>query len=124
MLQKNLTEKSVSKKCLLDALKKMALLIHPFVPHLSEEMWKLLGSKEMAVNQSWPKASNFIEKTNFKLAIQINGKTKKIIDLSNKENEAEAKELAINDPKIKKIIDKKTIKRTIYVPNKILNIVI
>ncbi len=124
MLQKSLFEKSVSKKSLLNALKKMALLIHPFVPHLSEEMWKSLGSNEMAISQNWPKADNFMEKTSFKLAIQVNGKTKKIIDLSNKENEAEAKELAINDPKIKKIIDKKIIKRTIYVPNKILNIVI
>ena len=78
----------------------------------------------MAICQKWPKYSGLRKKTNYKLAIQINGKTRQIIDIEDGNNEDSVKKIAINDKKIKKIITNKMIKRTIYVPNKIFNIVL
>ena len=102
----------------------MILLMHPFVPHLSEELWESFGSKEMAICQSWPKISGLAMKKNYKLAIQINGKTKQIIDINDEKGDDKVKEMAISNEKIKKIIANKDIKRVVYVPKKILNIVI
>ena len=49
------------------AFKKLSLLIHPFMPHLSEELNSFFGSKNMVVNQSWPRSSGVVKKTNYKL---------------------------------------------------------
>ena len=54
-LQKEKTIKNTDKKILTEAVGDMALILHPFVPHLSEEIWKLLGKKSLAINQVWPK---------------------------------------------------------------------
>ena len=124
-IQKKLVDSSVSKDALLSVLKKMALLVHPFVPHLSEEMWKSLGSNKLAIAQKWPESKGIKKKTSYKIAIQINGKTKQIIDIEDKNNnEDDIKKIAMDDKKIKKIIQDNKIKRIIHVHSKILNIVL
>ena len=103
---------------------KLALLLQPFTPHLSEEMWKELGMKGLAINQPWPKPSKTLRKVSYKIAIQINGKTRQIIEFDNDTNEEDVKIRALNDKKIKKNMLNKSIKKIIFVPKKILNIVL
>ena len=94
------------------------------MPHLSEELWRLLGEKGLAILQKWPESLNIIKKTNYKIAIQINGKTKEIIEMDFTPNEKEMLDILKNNNKIKKMIVDKKIKRSIYVPKKIINILI
>ena len=103
--------------------KKIALLLQPFTPHLSEEIWKELGGSQLAINEQWPKPSDTKQKTKCKIAIQINGKTREIIEFVFDEKEIIVKNTALNNPKVKKMLKDKEIKRTIFVPNKVLNIV-
>ena len=124
LIQKSIIKKTASKKCLLSSFEKLALLLQPFAPHLSEEMWLSLGHKELAINQSWPKTSGIKRAKTSKIAFQINGKTKKILELRGGLNEEKVKKIALSDEKIKKIVGKNKIKRTIFVPEKILNVVI
>ncbi len=123
LVQKCIEEKSCSKKFLNKVFKKIALLLQPFTPHLSEEIWKELGGSQLAINEQWPKPSDTKQKTKCKIAIQINGKTREIIEFVIDEKEIIVKNTALNNPKVKKMLRDKEIKRTIFVPNKVLNIV-
>ena len=123
-LQKIISNKSSSKKYLKESFKNLALLLQPFTPHLSEEVWKSLGLNGLAINQLWPNVPTARTVKIYKIAIQIDGKTREIIEFDVGSNEEEVKIKALNSKKIKKMIDKKIIKKTIFVPEKIFNMVL
>tara|TARA_Y100001970_G_scaffold289873_1_gene421574 strand:+ start:15106 stop:17643 length:2538 start_codon:yes stop_codon:yes gene_type:complete len=123
-IQKAVENKSASYEGLIDLFKKMSLILQPFVPHLSEEIWRKVGGKGLAVSQKWPEKTKEVIETNTKTAIQINGKTRLIISLPRKYKENEVFEVIKNDKKIDKYIKNKKIKKIIFVPEKILNIVV
>ena len=87
-------------------------------------MWKKLGSNTLAVNQQWPKPTKIKALEISNIAIQINGKTKQILEVNSNINKGEIEDLVYEISKIKKIIGDKKIKRTIFVPKKIFNIVV
>ena len=80
-LQDALKNKTITKDYLIKVFKNIALLLQPFTPHFSEELWSLLGEKYLAYSQKWPKPSHINKKTEHNIAIQINGKTKDILKL-------------------------------------------
>ena len=124
MMQKSINDKNTSKKTLLSGFKTIALLLQPFTPHLSEEMWKELGEKDLAINQKWPKILDNVEKSVSKIAIQINGKTREIIEFNNGSSQKTVEDVALKSNKIQKQIMEKEIKKIIFVPERVLNIVI
>jgi len=123
-LQKQLNNNAVSKNCVLETLKKLSLLLQPFIPHLSEELWSHLVGGDMAICQSWPIKIGMSKKSSYGMAIQVNGKTKDVIFLDHTPEEKALFDILKNNNKIQKIIKNKKIIRTIYVPNRILNILI
>ena len=123
-LQKQLNNNAVSKNCVLETLKKLSLLLQPFIPHLSEELWSHLVGGDMAICQSWPIKIGMSKKSSYGMAIQVNGKTKDVILLDHTPEEKALFDILKNNNKIQKIIKNKKIIRTIYVPNRILNILI
>ena len=123
-LQKEKTIKNTSKKILTEAVGDMALILHPFVPHLSEEIWKLLGNKSLAINQVWPKYKSTKDAVSFKIAIQINGKTRDIIEIKKDTSKEEVIKIAVNNEKIKKHLGIFVVKKSIYIPTKVLNLVV
>ena len=124
MMQKSINDKNTSKKILLSGFKTIALLLQPFTPHLSEEMWKELGEKDLAINQKWPEIVGNVEKSISKIAIQINGKTREIIEFNNGSSQKTVEDVALKSNKIQKQIMEKEIKKIIFVPERVLNIVI
>lgn len=106
-------------------IKNLLLLLAPFVPHIAEELWQEMGFKGSILTQEWPKYDEkIIKEKKINLVIQINGKTRDIIEVEAGISEAKAKELAQNSGKIKKWIAGKEIKRIIFVKDKIINIVL
>jgi len=109
-------------------------LLAPFAPHLTEELWQKyilkVSTSDFQVsnsihNQSWPQYDEkLIEEEKITLLLQVNGKVRDKIEASISISEKEAKELALSSEKIKKWIDDKEIKKVIYVPKKLINIVI
>jgi len=122
--QKLLNDNLISKKASLKTIKNLALLIQPFIPHLSEEIWKIIGGSGIAISQKWPEKIGAIKKEFYKIPIQINGKTKDMIELIYSANENQILKEIKNIPKIQKFISNKKIFRVIYIPNKIINLVI
>ena len=99
----------------------MKLMI-PFTPHLSYECLTNLNCKEI---ENWPKISEeIIEKSEIKMVIQINGKTRDIINIKRNLDETEVVSLVKKSAKASKHIKDKTISRIIFVKNKIINYIV
>jgi leucyl-tRNA synthetase len=109
----------ISNACLKKNLSKLMQLIIPFVPHLAHECLEQLGSKEINV---WPQVDsklNLSEK--IKIAIQINGKTREIIELKKDLDEKNVINECKKINKINEHLSKRKITKIIYVKNKIIN---
>ena len=123
ILTDNLNKKNISKKNLKWSLERLAVLLQPFIPHISEEIWSKINGNGLCINQKWPE--EFVnQKKASKIAVQINGKTKHIFEIANELTEKEIIETVLKNSKIKKNLIGKEIVRKIYVPGKILNFVI
>ena len=118
------SSQKISKNCFTNAVKNLAVIIHPFIPHISEEIWSFIGGRGLCVNASWPKIKIKKIKTKFNIAIQVNGKTRSILEVEDSFKESKIFEIANKDKKISKYIKNKIIIKKIYVPRKVLNIVI
>lgn len=104
--------------------KTLAQLLMPFAPHLSEEIWEILGEKGYVSLSSWPQYdSKKAQSEEACIGVQILGKTKGVITLSKKASEKEALEQALKLPSVQKILQDKTIKKCIYRPGKIINLI-
>ncbi|MGL5972873.1 MAG: leucine--tRNA ligase [Oscillospiraceae bacterium] len=115
-----------NKKINKHELKVFLILLNPFAPHLSEEIWQIeIDDKKTITEISWPKydESKCIDST-IEIAVQVNGKVKEtlLINLNEDKNSVLSKSKMLN--KIKLEIENNTIIKEIYVPNKIVNIVI
>ena len=117
------SKNKISKEGFKWSLKKLSLVLQPFAPHISEEIWSSLGYSTLCINENWP-IEEVKKKDKLKVAIQINGKTREIIEFDESLTKEEVLNVVINNNKIKKNISGKTIKREIYVPGKILNLVV
>ena len=120
---KKALDKKISKKILVKNMIHVMKLFIPFTPHLAHECLSALGEKNF---EKWPDINqSLIEKDiRIKMPVQIDGKTRDIIDVEKDLSENEILELAIKSPKIKKYTLNKKILRTIFVKNKIVNYII
>ena len=124
LLSSLVSKKSIIEKELSKIIENLAIIIHPFIPHLSEEIWEMMGKKELCISTKWPKTEQVFEESVIKMPIQINGKTRSLIDaLSNEDKDVIMKKIML-DPKIIKNIKNKTILKTIFVKNKVVNLVV
>ena len=107
-------------------------LLAPFAPHMTEEIWnsptslKLRGADESSIHlEEWPKFDESkIKEEKATIVIQINGKVRAQFESETGISEKETKEKALLMPEVQKWLDKKEVKKVIFVPNKILNFVI
>jgi len=111
----------LDKKDLADFL----IILSPFAPHLAEELWERAGFKEMCCEQKWPKYDEkLIEDETILLIVQINGKVRDKIEAKSGLVQKEAEKLVLKSEKIKVLIGKSEVKKIVFVPNKLINIVI
>lgn len=100
-------------------------LLHPFAPHVTEEIWKELGNKTTLVKEMWPKADvKKIKETQVTIAVQINGKTRGEAIIGVDSEEKDVLLLVYKNQDITKWIGDKEPKKVIYVKNRLINIVI
>ena len=113
------------KKCIRESMNILIRIIEPMVPHLAEECWFVLGNKTTLSHVSWPKVNkDLLIKENVILIVQINGKKRGELEISTNLNDEEVIQKALDLKNISDFTQGKTIKRKIYVPGKILNLVI
>ena len=101
------------------------IILSPFAPHLAEELWANAGLKEMCSLQKWPKYDEkLIEDQEVLLIVQINGKVRDKINAKAGLTQKEAEKIVMKSEKIKALIGEVEVKKIVFVPNKLINIVI
>ncbi len=121
--QKFIIKKTISKKEAINSFKKLALIIQPFIPHLSEEIWQKFGGKELAIEQDWPIVDKSMLVKNFNIAIQIDGKTKDVLSSTKELDKDRVVNILKENNKISRLLKDKRVIKTIYVSGKIINFV-
>ncbi len=107
-----------------EALRILAQLIAPFMPHLAEECWEKLGFAPFAATAPWPEADPALaERNTVTLPIQVNGKKRGEIEAPKGAPEAEVRELALAHPVVAQFLAGQSVRKVIVVPNRIVNIV-
>jgi len=103
----------------------LLLLLAPTAPHLAEELWQRIGHDYSIHNQSWPRWDETLAKDEeITLVVQVNGKLRDRITAPPSITEAEAKELALARERVKPYLEGREIARIIYVPGRLINIVV
>lgn len=107
------------------AIKTLMLLLAPTAPHLAEELWEQTGNEYSIHNQKWPQwDEEMAREAELTLPIQVNGKLRDRVTVPVSITEDEAKRLALESQRVKAYLEGKKIVKTIYVPGKLVNIVV
>ena len=105
--------------------KNFIIILAPFAPHLAEELWRRLGGRTSVFDEVWPKFDpDLIKEETIDLVIQINGKIRDKLLVSAEIEEAEAKRLVQENGKIKKWLAGKEVVKVVFVPGKLINVVV
>jgi leucyl-tRNA synthetase len=109
----------------LSALQTFLVLLNPFAPHLSSELWEKLKSPGQITAQSWPVYDEkFLVETEVEIVVQVNGKVRDRMKMSIQASEEEIKKASLALPKIQELTAGKQILKVVVIPKKLVNIVI
>jgi len=106
-------------------LETMMQLLAPMTPHITEELWHQTGHQDSIHSTNWPP---FVEELTrddtFTLVVQVNGKVRERIEIATGTSEAQVRSLALENTRVASFIGEATVQRVIYVPGKLVNIVV
>ncbi len=106
-----------------DEFKTLLILLNPVAPHITEELWESLGEKDYLFRQSWPEFDDAKTKESvIEIGVQVNGKVRGTVSLAVDASKEEA--LAAGKAAVADKLEGKTVVKEIYVPGRILNIVV
>ena len=116
-----ISDKKLGKK----EAEKILISFSVFAPHFCEELWQVLGHKSSITLESWPEVDKeLIKEEKVFIMIQVNGKLRDRIEVSSNISEEDLKNLAKNSVNVEKWIKGKEIKNIVYVPQRLINIVL
>ncbi|MDO4745016.1 MAG: leucine--tRNA ligase [Bacillota bacterium] len=108
-----------------EAIRNLVIMLAPFIPHVTEEMWDHLGYEGSVHEQRWPEYDeSALVKDTIEIVVQINGKIKEKINIPGDLSREEMEKIAMEDEKVKGLTEGKNVVKVIAVPNKLLNIVV
>ena len=115
----------VNEKLFSTAIRNIVILLAPFVPHITEELWQDLGYEGSVYDQSWPSYNEKeLRKDEVEIVIQINGKNKEKINIPGDATREDMLEIAATNEIIKELTTGKNVIKTIAVPGRLINIVV
>jgi len=108
-----------------EAGRTMALLLQPFAPHISEELWSVLGGEGLASRQRWPEAdSRWLLEEDVEVVVQVNGRVRGRLRVAASLPEDEVIARVRADARVGSYLAGRDIRRAIYLPGKLLNLVV
>jgi leucyl-tRNA synthetase len=108
-----------------DVFRNLTLLLAPFAPFLAAELWESMGGEGAVFRMAWPVAdAELARESEIEIPVQMNGKLVNVITVPAESDEATIKAAALADAKVAARMEGKTVVRVIYVPGKLLNIVV
>ena len=104
---------------------KLLLILSPFAPHITEEIWHLLGNKSLLISEKWPKADKTKMQTeNVTVVVQVNGRVRANLTIARDISENDLVELTKKMPAVDKWLNGKSVQKIIHIPNRLLNFVV
>lgn len=120
-----LSKENRNNALLREAIEKLILILAPYIPHTTEELWQAIGKEDSVHNNAWPKHdAKWTIKDEVEIVVQINGKIKEKLVVTLDMSKEEIEKLALENERIKSLIDGKNIVKVIVVPKKLVNIVV
>jgi len=114
-----------TKQITKEAIETLILVLAPLVPHISDEIWESIGNNGFTVQEKWlVYNSEYLKEDTIKIAVQVNGKLRDAMSVNADSSDDEIKKLAQQTDKVAVYISGKEIKKIIYVPKKLVNIVV
>ena len=108
-----------------EALVSATLIISPIAPHIAHRLWSELGQQGDLVNQPWPQIDqDALTQQRLSLVVQVNGKVRGQIDVAADASQGDILDTAKHEENVARHLDGKTVRKEIYVPNKLVNIVV
>jgi leucyl-tRNA synthetase len=106
------------------AMRTFLLLLNPFAPHITSELWRQLGSPGDITAQSWPAYDEkFLVEDEMEIVLQVNGKVRDRIKVPLETTQADLEAAALANEKVQKALDGQTVRKVVVVPNRLVNIV-
>jgi leucyl-tRNA synthetase len=105
-----------SKRLVRGAFESVVTLLFPFVPHIAEELWEMLGKDPRTIGRDWPRFSAQY--------VEVNGKLRDRCEVDRDMGQEQLKDLVFTLDNVKRHIEGKTVVKTIVVPYKLVNIVV
>jgi len=107
------------------ALENLTLLLAPFAPHITEEVWHSMGHENSVHISDWPAwDEKLVEEEVMTIVVQVNGKVRSELVVARDASETEILEMAKSDENVKKYLDGQKIKKEIYVPGRLVSLVV
>ena len=101
------------------------LLLSPIVPHITDALWTELGHTEPLIDAAWPQSDpTVLEQNEIEMVVQINGKLRGKITVTKNAKQKQIENQAVEDEKVKRNLEGKTIKKIIVIPERLVNIVV
>jgi len=107
------------------AAEPLLIMLAPYAPHLAEELWSLLGHERSIFTATWPAFDERLAAGgDVEVVVQVNGKVRGRVTVSRGATEAEVVALALKDESVRKFVDGKPVRKTVYVQDRVLNLVV
>ena len=108
-----------------EAVQAVIVLSSPMVPHISEELWKVLGHQKLLLDTAWPTwDEQALRAEEVLIVVQINGKLRNRITVPADATDSELEAISLQDSRVREFVEGKQIKRVVVVPKKLINIVV
>ena len=108
-----------------EAIREILILLSPFIPHVTEELWHRTGHTNFLLNEPWPGFDPEVAREEeVTIVVQVNGKLRDRLILSRDASKEDVAEIAMGREKVKRYLEGKTIRKSIYVPGRLLNLVV
>ena len=107
------------------AVESLLQLLSPFAPHITEELWHQMGNSDTIHVDHWPAWDNkYLQADNMTIVVQVNGKLRAKLEIAADTSEDEIKQLALVESNVQTFMDNKKPTKVIYVPGRLVNIVV
>jgi leucyl-tRNA synthetase len=124
-LNRNQDKRDLEWSVVREAVEATVVLLSPVVPHITEELWRMLGKKESLLDVTWPSYNDeALEVEKRLIVLQVNGKVRSRIEVAASLTEKEVEAEALKDERVQRFVGKKAVKRVIVVQNKLVNVVV
>ncbi len=108
-----------------EALDAVVLLLAPVVPHICHALWQALGHDSVVIDAAWPAADKYaLERANVDIVVQVNGKLRGKIQVPVDAGRDTVRDVALKVDNVARFVEDRTIRKVVYVPGRLLNIVV